>query len=151
MTAKASNKLKIARGTNRPSRAKSDPSANPGRPVKPEWLREIASAKWDEVIALLEAENQLAPIYGDFVAMYCQAFQDFHDAQTTIDDEGKYCHSEKGGIYQHPAVGVQNKAIERINKFGRQLGLSGASIKHVQKTEKQDVPSAKKRFFGKQA
>lgn len=125
-------------------------SAPTGRPVKPDGLGDVASAKWDQVIKHLEKESQLAPAYGDFIEMYCKAFQDLHDAESRLEIDGEYCQGEKGGVYQHPAVGVKNKAIERILKFGRQLGMSGASAPHVQKTEKKEE-TTKKRFFGKQA
>lgn len=148
VTVKATNDLKIARGTARKDRASKASSVIAGRPVKPGWLGERASEKWDETILLLEAESQCSPTYGDFLAMYCHAHQEFYDASRVIEDEGAYVHSEKGGVYQHPAVGVRNQAIDRIMKFGRQLGLSAQSIKFVQKTEKQDTTSTKKRFFG---
>lgn len=148
MTTKASEKLKIARGTARKDRSGKVIPARIGFPNKPEWLGLIASAKWDETVLILEAEGLLSPTYGDCIAMYCHAFQDLHNAERVLEAEGEYCHSEKGGIYQHPAVGVRNKAIERILKFGRQLGLTPASIMHVQKNEKHETPSTKKRFFG---
>jgi len=151
VTAKASDKLKLARGTVRKDRADRTIKVDVVRPKKPKWLGDIASSYWDETVKLLESEKQLLPCYGDFITQYSIAWQDFHKADRVIEEEGEYCHSEKGGVYQHPAVGVRNKAIERIGKFGRQLGLSGQSIKHVQKTEGKEAASTKGRFFGKQA
>lgn len=148
MTAKASKTLKIARGTLRKSRDVEEPHAVSGRPEKPDWLGDVASAKWDEVVAILESEGQLSPTYADFIAEYCRAHQDVADASLIIEEEGLCCTSEKGARYQHPAVGMRNQAIDRIMKFGRQLGVSAQSIKFVQKTKKKEMPSSKKRFFG---
>ena len=64
-----------------------------------------------------------------------------------IEQEGEICESEKGGKYQHPAVGMKNKAIDRIMKFGRQLGVCAETIKHVQKAKKPETANKKKRFF----
>ena len=151
MRPKASETLKIARGTARKDRAVKKIPLMAGRPAKPDWLSDIASEKWDETEKIMMKEGTLTEGCGDFLCMYCIAFDDFHKSSRTIDDEGEYCHSEKGGVYQHPAVGVRNKAIERINKFGKQLGLSPATSGHVQKTEPKEADSKKGRFFGKQA
>ena len=147
---RVSETLKLASGTNRPPRPKPPAKAN-GKPVKPSWLGEIASVKWDETVALMLAEETLTPTCADFLTMFCVAIEDFHNANDTIANEGEYCHSEKGGVYQHPAVGVRNKAIDRIMKFGRQLGLSPATSAHVQKASKKEAVSSKNRFFGKNA
>src|SRR5690348_6859571 len=133
MTKRVSQPLKVARGTARKDRGVSAPASATNCPHKPEWLGPIASEKWDEVVAHLESENQLLPIYGDFIGLYCQAFEDMRNAEAVIEVEGEYCMSEKGARYQHPAVGVKNKAIERMAKFGNKLGMNGAST--VQKTK----------------
>lgn len=152
MTAKAPKSIKLARGTYRRDRdAGGEQQPQPGRPEKPSGMGPVASAKWDEIVALLEAEGQLSPLYGDFIAEYCRAHQDVADAERIIADEGEICVSEKGGRYQHPAVGMKNKAIDRLMKFGRQLGVSAQSVKHVQKAPKRETSDSKKRFFDRHA
>ena len=123
-----------ARGSWKAKSRPSEPEAVEGVPVKPEWLGLIASAKWDEIVPALVKQGVMAVLYGDFISMYCQAHQDFHDAMAIIKREGLVCFSEKGGAYQHPAVGIKQNAIREIARFGSDFGMSASSIRDVIKT-----------------
>jgi P27 family predicted phage terminase small subunit len=99
----------------------------PGIPQKPDWIaaKPIASAKWDETIAeLQEIPGLLSTLDKDALSLYCDAWQTFHDAQALIVEYGMVAHSEKGGAYQHPAVGICNKAREQLVKIGSMFGLN---------------------------
>jgi P27 family predicted phage terminase small subunit len=97
----------------------------PGIPLKPDWLGPKASEVWDETVAeLQEIPGLLSTLDGGVLALYCDAWQQFHDAQAIIAENGMVCHSEKGGTYQHPAVGISNKAREQITKLGALFGLN---------------------------
>jgi len=121
-------------GSRKAASRPNEPTPVPGAPPKPEWLDEIASAKWDEIVPLLMARGCMDVIYGDFIAMYCQAHQDLHDAIAIIKREGSTCISEKGGAYQHPAVSQKQGAMDKILKFGKEFGISAASVRDVTKT-----------------
>jgi P27 family predicted phage terminase small subunit len=125
-----------------------EPEPSASTPEKPEWLGPIASEKWDEIVPELVKIGVMAVIYADFLAMYCQAHQDLHDAMELLSEEGMTCTSEKGGAYLHPAVSIKQNAIDRIAKFGREFGISPASIRGVIKTpgsEKKKTVSSRAR------
>jgi P27 family predicted phage terminase small subunit len=124
-----------ARGSRKAASRPGEPEPVSGLPQKPPWLGEIASAKWDELIPALAEQGCMSATYGDFLAMYCQSHQDLHDAMKIISVEGMTCLSEKGGAYLHPAVAIKQNAIERIAKFGREFGMSAASVRDVTKTQ----------------
>jgi P27 family predicted phage terminase small subunit len=97
----------------------------PGVPFKPTWLGEKASEVWDETIAeLQEIPGLLSTLDGGVLALYCHSWQQFHDAQAIVAAKGMVCESEKGGNYQHPAVGISNKAREQITKLGSLFGMN---------------------------
>ncbi len=48
--------------------------------------------------------------------------------------------SEKGGQYQHPAVGIMNQASQRIRKFGSMFGLALSERKSVELKSKLENP-----------
>lgn len=101
-----------------------------GVPLKPDWItaKPIASAKWDEVIEELWAiPGLLTRLDGDALSLYCDAWQQYHDASALIAAHGMVAHSDKGGCYQHPAVGIANKAREQIIKIGGLYGLTPPS------------------------
>ncbi len=107
------------------------PPANPaliGPP--PDWLGTNGKAKWIETVAILNDDRPLEPVDGDFLAMYCEAHDELHRARATLKRKRKdECIGPNGALYPHPAIGQKNKAIERIRKFGRELGLSRSSRK----------------------
>jgi len=85
----------------------------------PDWLGPHGQAKW------LEISKALSGIPDDLldqVGFYCEAYDDFRSALVTIAEEGSECVSDKGGTYQHPAVGRKNKAITRMRQFGPLIG-----------------------------
>ena len=123
-----------ARGSRKASSRPGEPDPAEGVPTKPKWLGTVASAKWDEIVPALVELGVMAVIYGDFIAMYCQAHQDLRDAMKIIESEGMICVSEKGGAYQHPAVSMKQSAIDRIAKFGREFGMSASAVRDVTKT-----------------
>lgn len=99
----------------------------PGVPHKPDWIAEkpISSAKWDEMIAeLQEIPGLLSTLDGDALSLYCDAWQQFHDAQALVAEHGMVAYSDKGGAYQHPAVGIASKAREQLVKIGSMFGLN---------------------------
>lgn len=96
-----------------------------GAPLKPDWLGEIASRMWDERIEqLMAVDGLLSPMDGPALALYCDAWQQFHDASQIIAQQGMVAVSEKGAEYQHPAVGIANKARDAIAKLGAKFGMT---------------------------
>jgi P27 family predicted phage terminase small subunit len=91
----------------------------------PDWLGEPGRAKWSEMVEILSpVDGLLKPAFGDLLALYCEAFEEVLDAKAEITKEGATCMSEKGGMYQHPAVGRKNKAIQRMRVLGGLFGMS---------------------------
>ena len=96
-----------------------------GVPECPEWLGDVGREKWVERIAVLsKTKDLITKLDGDFLALYCEAFEEFISSRQQIETEGSTCVSEKGGMYQHPAVGRKNKAIDRMRCFGALFGMS---------------------------
>ena len=93
-------------------------ATRPGVPLKPDWLGPKASEVWDETITeLQEIPGLVCTLDGGVLSLYCHSWQQFHDAQAIIAEYGMVCESEKGGTYQHPAVGISNKAREQITRL----------------------------------
>jgi P27 family predicted phage terminase small subunit len=118
--------LKVIEGTYREDRHGGGVRAPDGLPVKPNWLGGLASQVWDERIEEMRAiPGLLSTIDGPALATYCTAWQELHEANAEIEANGSLtCMSEKGGTYQHPAVGIRHKAIELIAKIGAKFGMT---------------------------
>jgi P27 family predicted phage terminase small subunit len=121
--------VKIAKGTDRAADRRTVAFVAPaGIPEKPAWISAIggvASETWDERIAeLSKVPNLLSPLDGPSIAHYCLMAQRVADAQRAIDAGGLISVGEKGAEYQHPAVGIQNKAIDTMERIGAHFGMN---------------------------
>jgi P27 family predicted phage terminase small subunit len=91
-----------------------------GTLVAPEWMEGEALAKWNDLAPHLVETMGAAAMDSDALAAYCYAWSTFvrlRDAEDTV-------MSDKGSIYQNPEVGIRNKSLEQMRKFGSVLGLS---------------------------
>lgn len=138
--------LKLVKGTDRAAdrraAAVDAPSASPDKPAWLAGVGDVASETWDERVAeLSKIPGLLCKSDGPALAAYCVAWQRFLDAQEEIARDGITCFGEKGGQYQHPAVGIQNKAIEVIGRIGAKFGMtpSDRSSLHIQGSRPQGV------------
>lgn len=91
----------------------------------PEWLGPVAKSKWSEVLRAMQESNVIMQsVDSDFLAMYCQAFQDLSDAIYELEEHGYTVMADSGAEYPSPAVARKNKAIDNIRRFGIELNLS---------------------------
>lgn len=91
-----------------------------GALVAPDWLDGEALAKWRQLAPELERTMGAGAIDSDALAAYCFAWATFVSligVPVTVE-------SEKGAVYQNPEVGLRNKSLEQIRRFGAVLGLS---------------------------
>lgn len=136
------------RGSTHLSRRAGELSPETGVPTCPEWLSDVGQAKWHELLDKDLATPGLVTISdGDNIAMYCEAWCDMLDALDEIKREGATCHHEKGGTYQHPAVGRKNKAVERMLKIGANFGMNPAARTSIKLSPVPEPENAKKKFF----
>lgn len=120
--------IHVAEGTYRKSRHGGAAVAPSGIPVKPDWLGDAGSACWDSVIDRLQlTEGLLAQVDANALALYCDAWEDYHNAIKVLNEEGPICIGEKGGQYPHPAVGMKNNARATIVKLGSLFGMDPSS------------------------
>ena len=92
----------------------------------PAWVPPGAGKFWRVVGQQLIDAGQL-DCDRDMTAfsMMARCLSDYEAAIKIIDAEGYTCKSESGGLYQHPCVGIANKAREAYLKIARAFGLVG--------------------------
>lgn len=118
----------VAEGTYRKARHAGSVVAPAGVPKKPDWLGDIGSAYWDSAIAHLQKTPGLLATVDEYsLSLWCDAWEDYHEALNTLNEEGTVCMGEKGGQYPHPAVGMKNNARATIAKFGVLFGMDPSS------------------------
>ena len=116
--------VKVAQGTFRPDRDAS--LALPSvEPVPPQWLSADSREVWAQVVAMLgKTPGLLAEIDAYALARYCDDWVEYWEAKRIVDNDGIVSLSEKGTEFQNPAVGVKNKAAERMTRFEARFGMT---------------------------
>jgi P27 family predicted phage terminase small subunit len=116
-------------------------------PQPPEWLDGVALEKWNELIPKLVRMRTVGDVDGDVVAAYCEAWAEFVEARSWIEENGRIACGEKGGEYQHPMVGIKNKAVERMGRLGAQFGWSASARTGLKIKAETNKDNGKSRFF----
>lgn len=93
----------------------------------PEWLGDHGRAKWFALVPHLGAVGLFTVLDADALAMYCEAWDEFFAARAEIEASGIVACAGSGAEYQHPAVGIKNKAIQRIRQFAQDFGMTPAA------------------------
>ena len=72
----------------------------------------------------LYAMGLLSEIDGSALAAYCQAFSRWAEAEIGLRVTGLTALTKEGNEYQHPLVGVANKAMLIMHKFLVEFGMT---------------------------
>lgn len=106
---------------------KNEPKPELGVPECPSWLPEDAQAEWHRVAPELSKLGLLAKIDGSALAAYCAAYARWKLAEETLKVAGLTFNTQAGYVAQHPCVGMANKALAEMLRFGREFGLTPSS------------------------
>jgi P27 family predicted phage terminase small subunit len=121
-------------GTHRPDRKPSEVQPTKGIPPIPAWASKAARKHWHQISPWLNEVGLLTRLDQTALALLCEALGDFLCARDIVDEEAKpegsvrfITTTDKGNVIQHPAVGVMNKAHERLMKLLREFGMTPSS------------------------
>ena len=93
----------------------------------PPYLSTYAKKEWKRIVPLLQKNKLLTDADITMLAAYCQAYGRFVEAEKLIRANGYTTLTDKGNVIQRPEVGIANKAMEEMLKFGREFGLTPSS------------------------
>ena len=102
----------------------------PEAPPIPRWLDEESRKHWKRYAPWLLESGLLARLDQIALALLCDALSDFLASRDIVEaaaaaGEVRFlAKTDKGNIIQHPAVGVKNKAWERVLKLLREFGMT---------------------------
>jgi len=120
-------------GRYRQDRRKGEPTPPGDVPDRPTWLTEPAVKHWSAIAPWLQQSGLLTVLDTVALGLMCDAMGEYLEAgevvQAAIETEGvKFvAKTDKGNIIQHPAVGVRNKAWDRVVKLLREFGMTPSS------------------------
>jgi P27 family predicted phage terminase small subunit len=120
--------LKVLEGNpgKRPLR-KNEPKPPPTVPHCPRHLSDEAKKEWRRVTPLLDTLGLLTQIDRAALAMYCEAWGRWVEAEDCLKRYGVMVKSPSGFPMQSPYLAVANKAIEQMRGLLSEFGMSPAS------------------------
>lgn len=116
-----------------------EPSPPIGELSPPFDLDEIGTQVWD-IMLRQSPPDMIRPYDALSLWQFADAWSDFFAADSIIREEGRIAISEKGGQYQHPAVGMKNKAAQRIKQLGSLFGWSPSDRVSLSIEESKESP-----------
>ena len=118
------------------------------KPRCPSHLSDEAKKEWRRISKELYYLGLLSKLDRAFLAAYCQVYARWVKAEQKISEEGEVFITEKGFPMQSPWVSIANKAMDLMNKFGSEFGMSPSSRTRVQATQPKEKSLAELLFEG---
>lgn len=105
----------------------------------PDWITGPSRDCWEYIVDVLtsvpglltRADSASLALMADTLAMY-------RIAQAEMEAKGLTAVSEKGAEYQHPAVGIRNKAAEQLKQWFAKFGMTPADRANISLPESID-------------
>jgi len=121
-------KLKLLTG-NRGKRPLNDREPEPENriPRKPPILRGKAATEWYRISKLLFDLEILTELDSTALAIYCQSWATWLDAEKAINKQGMVIKTQTGRTITNPYISIANKAAENMRKFLSEFGMTPAS------------------------
>ena len=108
-----------------------EPEPTPGKPVAPKFLDKVALEKWNDILFWCA---WIAPVDGDMLALYCDAWARYLTARKLAGEPVIY----QDGPRKNPAWTCLKEAFQQIRSAGSELGLSPSGRAGIPGGEKRD-------------
>lgn len=96
-------------------------------PPCPEHLDEGAKKEWEWISKKLNAEGLLAEIDKAQLAIYCQAYSRWEEAETKVQEQPWLYPNAKGEPRISPYIRIANEAMRDLQRALAQFGMSPAA------------------------
>lgn len=110
---------------------KDEPEPKGIMPQCPEHLDEGAKREWDNIVPMLSKLGLLTEVDGTALAIYCQAYSTWVEAVERIQKTGMIVKAPSGYPIQNPYLAIANKAVEQMNRFLTEFGMTPSSRSRI--------------------
>lgn len=100
-------------------------------PYAPRHLNHEAKREWRRVARMLIEAGLYSEVDRAALAMYCQGWGRWVEAERELLVLGPVVTSDKGNLYQNPWMGIANKAQDNLRRMIAEFGLSPAQRSRV--------------------
>lgn len=130
--------LKVVRGNPGGRPLNEDEPKPKGEVRAPEYLSEMAAAHWPVVAEQLRNAGVLTSMDVAALALYCESFARWQQAQALIAKTGLVVPGQKGTFTQSPYVVISNAAFEQMRRLLIEFGMTPSSRSRVSKVGGED-------------
>lgn len=110
----------------------------------PEWLDSVALEQWERLTRELNELDLLSNCDVDALAVYCDAYSKYLDANNKLKQEGMFVeYTNKSGAtntIEHPAVRVMLKYQDVMRKLSIEFGLTPSARAKLAMKKSEDEP-----------
>lgn len=100
-------------------------------PGCPKWLLPDAQMEWDRVVPALAKQVTLTAVDMANLAVYCQTFARWKEAELEIGKLGLMYETVRGEWKRNPAADHALKLLAELRRVAGEFGFSPATRKHV--------------------
>jgi P27 family predicted phage terminase small subunit len=127
--------LKLLRGNpgRRPINP-NEPKPPAGRLTPPTWLTGAAATKWRRLAPELLKHGLFSTADRDALAVYCQTFAQWREAEAEIKKHGMVVKGRDGGPVTSPYVGIRDRARVYLLRWWEQFGMTPSARVRVATT-----------------
>jgi len=124
--------MKLVKGTLQKCRTnRNEPKVEAGIPDMPSHLDAYAREEWARIVPLLAAMGVLTKADRTALAVYCQAFARWRQAEESLARSGLLIKTVAGNVIQNPLVGTAHKCMELTHRFAVEFGLTPSARTRV--------------------
>ena len=117
---------------------RNEPKPRPTVPYCPSHLSKEAKKEWRRIVPELAAVGPITRIDRAALAMYCEAWGRWLEAEEALRKYGVMVKSPSGFPMQSPYLAVANKAMEQMRGLLTEFGMSPASRTRISVQEPSD-------------
>jgi len=123
-------KLHVINGTDRPCRRNNDepePDVVENVPDPPEFLSDTAKEEWYSISVKLHNIGVLTDIDLSMLALYCQAYGRWVDAEKKITPANMVVKTKNGNPINNPYLNIANTSMRDCHRYLAEFGMTPSS------------------------
>lgn len=113
------------------NKEEAQPEVSDDIPEPPAHLLQSAKEEWKSIAAKLYRCGLLTEVDTACLALYCQAYGRWVDAESALNGQETVIRTTNGNLIQNPHLGIANKALRECHKLLVEFGMTPSSRSRV--------------------
>lgn len=129
--------VKVLRGNpgRRPVDITGEPRPDSSIPHCPAHLNDEAKREWRRMVKKLHEAGLFTYIDKAALAMYCQAWGRWVEAEEKLEKHGSIMKTKNGNLIQNPYLAVANRAMKQLKEMAAEFGMTPSARTRVKAIE----------------